>query len=71
MNTAFVAVAALGSVRGAPVGGSPGWATTGSEGYLVAAFRHVNLVAVKRYGEALSGALIAVVGVAFWLWPAL
>jgi hypothetical protein len=30
--------------------------------------RHVRLGAVERYGEVLSGALIAFVGAAFWVW---
>ena len=34
-----------------------------------AGLRHVNLGAFERYGEVLSGAFIALVGVAFWLWP--
>jgi hypothetical protein len=30
--------------------------------------RRVRLGAVERYGEVLSGALIAFIGVAFWVW---
>src|SRR5579863_3060421 len=33
--------------------------------------QRVNLGAFERYGEVLSGAFIALVGVAFWLWPVL
>jgi hypothetical protein len=33
-----------------------------------AGLKRVRLGAVERYGEALSGAFIAVVGVAFWVW---
>jgi hypothetical protein len=29
----------------------------------------MNLGAFERYGEVLSGGFIALVGVAFWLWP--
>jgi hypothetical protein len=71
MNTAFVAAAALGSVRGGVIGGSARAAAAGFEGHpMAAALRRVDLAAVKPYGEALAGALIAVAGVAFWLWPA-
>lgn len=31
--------------------------------------QRVNLGALERYGEVLSGLFIALVGVAFWLWP--
>ena len=34
-----------------------------------AGLQRVNLGAFERYGEVLSGAFIALVGVAFWLWP--
>jgi nickel/cobalt transporter (NicO) family protein len=34
-----------------------------------AGLQRVNLRAFERYGEVLSGAFIALVGVAFWLWP--
>jgi len=36
-----------------------------------AGLQHVWLCAFERYGEVLSGALIAVAGVAFWIWPVL
>ena len=36
-----------------------------------AGLQRVRLGAVERYGEVLSGALIMIVGVAFWLWPVL
>jgi hypothetical protein len=39
--------------------------------YSTVGLPRVNLGAFERYGEVLSGAFIAVVGVAFWLWPAL
>jgi len=32
-------------------------------------FRHLSFGALERYGEILSGAVIAMVGLAFWLWP--
>ncbi len=35
-----------------------------------AGLQRVNLGALERYGEVLSGAFMALVGVAFWLWPA-
>jgi hypothetical protein len=34
-----------------------------------AGLRRVRLGAFERYGEVLSGAFIALVGVAFWIWP--
>ena len=34
-----------------------------------AGLQRVNLGAFERYREVLSGAFIALVGVAFWLWP--
>jgi hypothetical protein len=71
MNTAFVVAAALGSVRGSLVAVPPLRRTTEAEGYLTSALRRVDLGALKPYGEALGGALIAIVGVGFWLWPAL
>jgi hypothetical protein len=37
----------------------------------VAGLQRVQLGAFERYGEALSGAFIALVGVAFWIWPVL
>ena len=39
--------------------------------YSTAGLRRVHLGAFERYGEVLSGAFIALVGVAFWIWPAL
>ena len=39
--------------------------------YSTASLQRVNLGAFERYGEVLSGAFIALVGVAFWLWPVL
>jgi hypothetical protein len=33
--------------------------------------QRLHLGAFERYGEVLSGAFIALVGVAFWLWPVL
>jgi len=36
-----------------------------------AGLQRVHLGAFERYGEVLSGAFIALVGVAFWLWPVL
>jgi len=33
--------------------------------------QRANLGAFERHGEVLSGAFIALVGVAFWLWPVL
>ena len=35
----------------------------------VAGLQRVSLGPVERYGEVLSGAFIALIGVAFWLWP--
>lgn len=34
-----------------------------------AGLRHICFGAVERHGEVLSGAAIAIVGLAFWLWP--
>lgn len=34
-----------------------------------AGLERVRLGAVERYGEVLSGAFIALVGIAFWIWP--
>ena len=39
--------------------------------YSTAGLQRVRLGALERYGEVLSGAFIALVGVAFWLWPVL
>jgi hypothetical protein len=36
-----------------------------------AGLERLRLGAAERYGEVLSGAVIAVVGLAFWLWPAI
>ena len=36
-----------------------------------AGLQRIRLGAVERYGEVLSGAVIALVGLAFWLWPGL
>jgi hypothetical protein len=35
----------------------------------VAGLERVKLGTFERYGEVLSGLFIAVVGVAFWIWP--
>ncbi len=37
--------------------------------YSTAGLQRVRLGPVERYGEVLSGAFIALVGVAFWVWP--
>jgi nickel/cobalt transporter (NicO) family protein len=39
--------------------------------YSAAGLQRVKLGAVERYGEVLSGAFIALVGIAFWMWPVL
>jgi hypothetical protein len=39
--------------------------------YSTAGLQRVRLGAIERYGEVLSGAFIALVGVAFWMWPIL
>jgi hypothetical protein len=39
--------------------------------YSTIGFQRIRLGAFERYGEVLSGAFIALVGVTFWLWPAL
>jgi hypothetical protein len=39
--------------------------------YSTAGLQRVRLGAFERYGEVLSGALIALIGVAFWVWPVL
>jgi ABC-type nickel/cobalt efflux system permease component RcnA len=39
--------------------------------YSTAGLQRVSLGPVERYGEVLSGAFIALVGLAFWLWPVL
>ena len=37
--------------------------------YSTAGLQRVKLGAFERYGEVLSGAFIAAVGLAFWIWP--
>lgn len=37
--------------------------------YSSAGLQRVKFGAVERYGEVLSGAFIAVVGLVFWIWP--
>lgn len=37
--------------------------------YSAAGLQRVNLGPLERYGEVISGAFIAFVGVVFWLWP--
>jgi nickel/cobalt transporter (NicO) family protein len=39
--------------------------------YSAAGLQRVKIGAFERYGEVLSGAFIALVGVAFWVWPVL
>lgn len=39
--------------------------------YSAASLQRVSLGRFERYGEVLSGAFIALVGVAFWLFPVL
>jgi nickel/cobalt transporter (NicO) family protein len=39
--------------------------------YSTAGLQRVRLGRFERYGEVLSGAFIALVGIAFWIWPAL
>jgi len=39
--------------------------------YSTAGLQRVSLGPLERYGEALSGVFIALVGVAFWIWPVL
>ncbi len=39
--------------------------------YSTAGLQRVKLGAFERYGEVVSGAFIALVGVAFWIWPVL
>jgi hypothetical protein len=39
--------------------------------YSTVGLQHVRLGAFERYGEVLSGAFIALVGLAFWMWPLL
>jgi hypothetical protein len=37
--------------------------------YSTVGLQRIRLGAFERYGEVLSGAFIALVGVTFWLWP--
>lgn len=37
--------------------------------YSTAGLQRVKLGALERYGEVLSGAFIALVGLVFWIWP--
>ena len=67
-TTAFAAAAALGSLRGALAGSSPPLAA--SEVHSTAPLGRVKFDAFRQYGEGLGGALIALAGLAFWLWPA-
>jgi hypothetical protein len=39
--------------------------------YSTAGLQRLRLGAFERYGEVLSGAFIALIGVAFWIWPVL
>jgi uncharacterized membrane-anchored protein len=39
--------------------------------YSTAGLQRVRLGAFERYGEVLSGAFIALVGLTFWVWPVL
>ena len=39
--------------------------------YSTAGLQRVRFGAFERYGEVLSGAVIALIGVAFWIWPVL
>jgi nickel/cobalt transporter (NicO) family protein len=39
--------------------------------YSTAGLQRIRLGALERYGEVLSGAFIALVGVVFWIWPVL
>lgn len=39
--------------------------------YSAAGLQHMKFGALERYGEVLSGGLIALVGLAFWIWPIL
>jgi hypothetical protein len=39
--------------------------------YSTASLQRVRLGALERYGEVLSGAFVALVGVVFWVWPVL
>ena len=37
--------------------------------YSAAGLQRLHLGPLERYGEVVSGAIIVLVGVAFWLWP--
>jgi ABC-type nickel/cobalt efflux system permease component RcnA len=37
--------------------------------YSTVGLQRIHLGSFERYGEVLSGALIALVGLAFWAWP--
>jgi hypothetical protein len=39
--------------------------------YSAAGLKRVRLGAFERYGEVLSDAFIALIGLAFWIWPIL
>ena len=39
--------------------------------YSTAGLQRVTLGPLEKYGEVLSGAFIALVGIAFWVWPVL
>jgi hypothetical protein len=39
--------------------------------YSTAGLQRVRLGVFERYGEVLSGVFIALVGIAFWIWPVL
>jgi nickel/cobalt transporter (NicO) family protein len=39
--------------------------------YSTAGLQRVQLGAFERYGEVFSGGFIALVGIAFWVWPLL
>jgi hypothetical protein len=39
--------------------------------YSTAGLQRVRLGALEPYGEVLSGAFIALVGLVFWIWPVL
>jgi hypothetical protein len=39
--------------------------------YSTAGLQRARLGAFERYGEVASGAFIALVGLAFWIWPVL
>ena len=67
-TTAFAAAAALGSLRGALAGGSPPLAA--GKVHSTTPLARAKLDAFRHYGEGVGGALIALAGVAFWLWPA-